>query len=238
MSRYLIISDTQIPFEADARSDGGSGALDFCYDLKRGYKIADENCYHVGDETDQYFGSLYKRDPSHDMSAIREIEMTLERLRRWYKKFPQMKLAISNHGLRWVRKAIDAEIPSQLLRKYEDIIGAPRGWKWKQEWIIKSKSPFRIIHGMGYSGQKGHINAAMDAGMSTAIGHLHSHAAINYLSTQGRSSDILWAMNTGCLIDNDSFAFQYGKYSRNKPCLGAAVVIDDGRRPIWHPYVK
>lgn len=147
-----------------------------------------------------------------------------------------MKLAISNHGLRWVRKAIDAEIPSQVLRSYAEIIQSPPGWEWKQEWIVEgSKHRFRIIHGLGYSGARGHINAAIDGRISTAIGHLHSHGGVNHLNFLG-SDGAIWAMNTGCLIDNHALAFAYGKENRYQPVLGCGVVVNGGRMPIFVPY--
>jgi hypothetical protein len=114
------------------------------------------------------------------------------------------------------------------MRTYQEVINAPKGWVWQDEWIIKAKYPFRVVHGMGYSGANGARNAAIDAKMSTAIGHLHSHAGVSYIQTQGHNQTI-WGMNTGCLIDPDSFAFHYGKYSRNKPILSLGVVLDDGK---------
>lgn len=188
----------------------------------------------VGDELDQYFGSQYLKDPSINFSAAEEIEISKKKLKAWYRAFPKMMLCTSNHGLRWVKKAINAEIPSQLLRPYKEIIEAPYGWGWKDEWRFKCKYPWRSIHGMGYSGQNGARNAAIDAGISTVIGHLHSYAGISMINTYG-SNRLIWAMNSGCLIDTESFAFAYSKYSRNKPTLGCGVVIDDGKTPIFIP---
>lgn len=188
----------------------------------------------MGDETDQYFGSQYGKDPSIHFSAAEEIDATKRRMKLWYRAFPKMKVCISNHGLRWAKKAFDAEIPSQMLRPYQELIEAPAGWKWAEEWIIRAKYPFRVIHGMGYSGASGARNAAVDAKMSTAIGHLHSHAGVTYIETQGHNQT-LWGMNVGCLIDPNSFAFHYGKYARNKPILSIGVVLDDGKTALVIP---
>jgi hypothetical protein len=221
----LVISDLQIPFEHP-------NALKFCKELKRFFRISDDNVYNAGDETDQYFGSMYKKSPDARHSPNSELKDSIDRMMGWYDAFPKMKLAISNHGTRWAKKAAEAEIPSQLLRKYEDVIQAPTGWQWKSQWIIRSKYPWRLIHGMGYSGQNGHRTAAMDGGMSTAIGHLHSHAGVAIIRT---SCQKIWGMNTGCLIDEEQYAFEYGRDSRFKPCLGAGVVIDQGRAALWVP---
>lgn len=225
---YLCISDLQIPFEAPR-------SLEFVTYLKRHFKVPDENCYNVGDEIDCYFGSLYKKHPDQIHSAKTELQVAKETLKEWYARFPKMRLAISNHGLRWLRRAIEAEIPSELLRKYEEIIEAPDGWIWKDEWRIEaSKQPFRMIHGMGYSGARGHVNAAIDGQMSTVIGHLHSHAGINYLKFMGGQQ--IWAANAGCLIDESALAFHYGKDNRQKPVLGSLVVVNGGTTPMFIPY--
>lgn len=222
------MADTQSPFQAEK-------ALEFCIYLKRHFKIPDENCYHVGDETDQYFGSLYKKDPNMRHSASTELLDAINELKRWYRAFPKMKLAISNHGVRWAKKALDAEIPSILMRKYEEVIQAPDSWIWREEWLIHgSKHPFRLVHGCGYSGQMGHINAAMDSGISTVIGHLHAFGGVNHLTNiSGRK---IWAANAGALIDSEALAFHYGKHNRRKPTLGSVVVLDGGRTPVFIPY--
>lgn len=223
---YLIISDLQIPFEAEK-------ALEFCIYVKRHFKVKEVLC--AGDELDFYHGGRWPRSPDGHYSAVGELAAAKEKLKRWYAAFPKCRLAISNHGIRWVRKAAAAEIPSQLLRAYEDIIEAPPGWKWQDEWIIKdSKMTWRLIHGTGYSGPNGARNATIDAGISTVIGHLHSHAAIHYISPRGGKR--LWSMNCGSLIDTEAYAFEYGRESRLQPCLGVSLVTNGGTTPIWLPY--
>ena len=223
---YLIISDTQIPFEA-------KNSLEFCKNIQKEFKIPKTNVYHVGDEVDNYWGSKYPKFVMADHTAMQEIQDTIERLRYWYEAFPHMKLCLSNHGERWMKKALEAEIPSVMLRRYRDVLEAPDGWRWKEKWIVKDKHPFCIQHGVGYSGQNGHRTAAVDNGMSTIIGHLHSHQGITRIKTEALD---IWGMNVGCLIENDAYAFHYGKHMRHKPVLGVGVVLDGGNIPIWVPY--
>lgn len=223
---YLVIPDTQVPFENE-------GALDFCLRLKKEFSIPDENVLNVGDEVDQYFGSQYNKNPDIHISAIGEMQATIKTMREWYKAFPKMRLAISNHGMRWARKAQEAEIPSQMIRAYQEIIEAPSGWVWKPEWIFKTRYPFRMIHGMGYSGVVGARNAAIDAHMSTVMGHLHAHAGINYIRT---STSQIWGFNVGCLIDEVALAFEYNKLDRHKPIQGAGVIFNEGKTPCFFPF--
>ena len=216
----------QIPFEHP-------DALKFCKDLKRAYRIPNENCLCVGDEVDHYYGSLYKKDPNADLTANQEIAQTRDTLQKWYKAFPEMKVANSNHQQRWFKKFLDAEIPSQLMRSYRELIDAPPGWRWRDKWNIKGeKATFMMQHGHGYSGMNGHRTAALMNGCSTVIGHLHSHAGINHVRTNGLS---IWGFNTGSLICKDAFAFHYNKNDKFKPCIGAGVILDGGRTPLWIP---
>lgn len=222
---YLIVPDLQIPFEHE-------NALKFCLSLKRHYRVPDENIYCVGDETDQHHGGLYPKNPNALHSPLGELNATRQKLREWYAAFPEMKLATSNHGLRWLKKASAAEIPAQLMRTYREVIDAPPGWRWQDAWVVKDRHPFRIIHGLGYSGMNGHRNAAIDGGISTVIGHLHAHAGISYVRTEGLS---IWGMNAGCLVDVAAYAFDYGKWSRFKPALAAAMVFNGGSTPVLFP---
>jgi len=220
----LVISDTQIPFE-------NPRALDFCKYLRTHFKIPDENILNVGDETDCYHGGQWPKNPDGTLSAMGELAIAREKIKEWAAAFPHMKLAVSNHGLRWLKKAAAAEIPSQLMLAYEKVFEFPSTWKWKQEWrFMELKHPFRMIHGMGYSGVMGHRNAAMDAKMSTVIGHLHSHAGINFIQNNGMA-DRIWGMNVGCLIDTDAYAFEYDKANRVKPVLSCGIIHDQGKHP-------
>lgn len=225
MDNYAIISDIHIPFEHQ-------GALDFCIRVKKEFKIPDENVLFTGDEVDNYYGSLYDKDPEATHTANQEIEDAKKTLRQWYKAFPIARLATSNHGLRWYKKFFKSQIPSQLLRDYAEIIHAPSTWKWADKWKINTKHPFTLSHGSGYSGKDGARNCAINNGSSVVIGHLHSHAGVSHIKTSGLD---MWAMNVGCLIDVESFAFQYSKEDKFKATLGIGVVLDSGKRPLWIP---
>ncbi len=203
--------------------------------MQKEFKIPKENILCVGDETDLYFASLFKRDVSINYSAAQEIDDVRRKLKAWYRAFPTMRLCSSNHGDRILKKAFDCELPSQVLKAYRDIIEAPAGWKWQDEWIIKTKSPFRMIHGHGYGGMSGARNAAIDSKISTVLGHIHSHASVWWIHTRGQDRPI-WSMNTGSLIEEESFAFNYSRLNRHKAIISLGVVLNDGQLPILIPY--
>ena len=223
---YLIISDLQIPFEHPK-------ALDFCRRVKKFFFVDDENVINVGDETDQYFGGLWKKSPNATHSPITELNDCRKRLRRWYNAFPKMKLCISNHGTRYWRKALDAEIPTQLLKSYSEIIDSPSTWVWQKRWVIKTKKPFIVEHGDDWGGQFPHKNAALHNGMSTVMGHHHSLSGVEHIKTAGQE---IYGMVVGSLIDFDAYAFEYAKNAKFKPIISVGVILDEGTTPIIVPY--
>lgn len=228
--RGLFISDTQCPFEA-------RHALKFCKAVQKEFGIKPSNVWHVGDEVDNYFGSGYNKDPDSYYSPNSEIRATLEKMREWYKAFPEMKLCRSNHGERWAKKAVEAEIPSQMLKAYQEILEAPKRWKWADKWTINAGlRKIDVIHGVEYSGVSAMRNATLDSGNNCSIfGHLHTNAGVIYLRTRFKN---VWSMNVGCLIDEEAFAFNYAKQNRQKPQQGVGVVLDGGLMPIWVPYER
>lgn len=222
----LIISDLQIPFEHIK-------ALDFCRYLKKHFKVKDSDVYNVGDETDQYWGGLWKKSIEAEHTANQELEESKDTLRKWYRAFPKMKLCTSNHGTRWWRKALDADIPAQLLRDYEDIIEAPKGWQWKRDWHVKaSKHPFIVEHLDDYGGQRPHIDAALHNGVSTVGGHHHNKFQVDFIKTKYQD---IWAAVAGCLIDHAQYAFTYSHKNKRVPKIGCIVIVDGGRIPLCIP---
>ncbi len=187
----------------------------------------------MGDELDLYFGGLWKKSIDATHTAKQELSESLDELRRWYEAFPYLKLATSNHGLRWLRKAAEADILEELIIPYKQMIKAPSTWHWADSWDIKCKYPIRMIHGhQGYSGKDGHRNAVIDHKRNMVIGHIHSHAGTSFVDT---GDGIKWGMNVGSLINRDTYAFNYSKYHRHKAVLSCGVVIDGGKTPIVIP---
>jgi hypothetical protein len=225
--RYLIVSDTQIPYHHPK-------ALEFVTYLKKHFKIEEAGCLHVGDEADNLAGSMHPgKGADQPHTPKQELQLTRQILHDWYKVFPQMKVATSNHMLRWLKKAQHIEMPSELLRSWSDVIEAPIGWKWADRWVIDDKFPFQIIHGMELSGQNATNQALQLYNISTAFGHLHSVAGVKYLKAGGQ--DPRWAMATGSLIDDEAYAFKYGKWFRYHSMSGAGIVMDHGKTALWIP---
>ena len=196
--------------------------------MKKFYKIPDENCYCIGDEIDIFHGGMYPKTPEATHTPLGELQDSINILQEWYKCFPVLKLCLSNHGTRWIRKAVAAEIPSQMLRRYEEMIQAPPTWKWQKYWKVNSKHPFIVEHGDDYGGRTPHVNAASANGTSTVIGHHHSISGLEHIKTNGME---IWGMCVGSMIDFEQYAFNYARTAKYKPIFSLGVVFSDGKMP-------
>lgn len=203
-------------------------AVDFLADLRRQFKP--DHVYHLGDEIDAHRWS--RHEPEADaMGAADELTAARKQLRPLYKLFPDVKVCTSNHGSRHLAAANRAGLPSDWLRSVADVLCAPRGWRWADYWI--DDDGVRYEHGDRYSGQNGHVKAAMTNRCSTVIAHIHSYAGVAWRSN-GSGPDI-FAVNAGCLVDPQSFGMRYAKRYSAAPTLGACVILEG--TPVWVPLI-
>lgn len=221
---YLIIGDLHTPYEHKK-------ALSFCKKLQKEFKVPDNGVISAGDITDQYWGSQYSKDPDSMTGPKGEIIECAEHLKEWYDAFPKLRISEGNHCVRWARMFVGAGIPSEFMRRYRDLIGAPDTWHWQREWVIEEKHPFMVTHGSRF-GVAALKDAAFIEGLSVAYGHHHTVGGVQHIKTSKRQ---LWAAATGCLIDVESFAFAYGRDNKLQPILGSVVVVDNGSTPIFIP---
>lgn len=228
---YLIISDTQEPYSAPA-------ALPFVLAVAKEFGVpldAPGSVYHVGDEVDFLNFSRFLRSPEAPHTPNQELQAVRDRLQPWKESLPFVRFCKSNHGDRVLRRAADAGLPSQLLRAHRDILEAPPGWEWANDWRVRaSKQPFLVEHGH-HGGQSTAASRQRPAwnGISTCWGHMHAQAGVWHVKTHGQQ---VWGLCVGSLIDRDAVAFEYGKPNTWQPWLGVGVVLDGGRTPILIPY--
>lgn len=224
---YLIIPDLQMPFHA-------VGALEFCERVRREFAIPKENVLFCGDEVDNFHGKGLdkKGDPDAAHTPRQELAAAVDELKRWYATYPTARLAVSNHGTRYERRAAEAEISSQWMRLYRDVIEAPPGWQWQDSWLIRaSKHPFMLEH--GHEGKAATEAKVLENGYSTVHGHFTKAQYIRVTNRHGRK---LWGFCAAALIDFDTYAFKYAKKYPRRPDNGCGVILDGGRIPIHIPF--
>lgn len=211
--RVLVIGDLHEPYtHPDA------------YDFLR--TVRDEYCpdivVQIGDETDGHAISFHDSDANLDSAGV-ELEKAKLGLEKLHNLFPNLLLCDSNHGSLIYRRAKAHGLPVQFIKKYRDILfpehGAP-GWSWGDAWDLNTPlGTVRLQHQV--SGDL-LLNAAHER-KSMVIGHFHGKLDIQYAAS---STALYFGAHCGCLIDNKSLAFAYGKLSRSKPILGCMVITD------------
>ena len=210
----ICISDLQIPFHHQ-------DAFIFIEAIKKRFWINSSKslCINQGDEVDQHKLGKYITSPD-TMSAGMEYTASLMYLKQLWDLFPEQKVCISNHTWRIFNKAMAAGIPRAFLREISDFMNAPKGVEWRHKWQYNGVI---FEHGENVSGPNAALNAAIQNGMSTSIGHQHVYGGVTHIS---RAAGPIWGMNTGCLIDVNQYAFDYAKKARKKPTLGMGVILD------------
>jgi UDP-2,3-diacylglucosamine pyrophosphatase LpxH len=217
-NNFLFIGDVHIPFEHPR-------ALEFCKQLQKDFNIPHENIYSVGDILDLYHFSRWPKNPDAKITVNQELDISREKLRKWAKAFPELKIADSNHDSRIMKKAIGAELPSQVVRSFEEIFELPKTWKIKDQFVICGPD-ILVCHGEEFPDS---LQAAIAYGLNVVQGHHHSKFGVQYRASKMQQ---LWGAATGWLGDQESFAFAYGDKSKQKMILGSIVVVDGIPYPI------
>jgi len=212
-NNVLVIGDTHMPFEHE-------DYLAFCVSIKKKYDC--NKIVHIGDVVDNHSISYHEHDPN-GWSPVKEMEETDRHLKRWFKAFPRMLICRGNHDSLVDRKSKTAGLPKRAFKDFRDIWKLPKGWVDGFEFEIDG---VLYKHGMGVSGQYGHLQSAYNSRQSTVIGHLHSYAGVEWIAN---SKDCIFGMNVGCGIDRKTYAFAYGTDFKRKPILGCGVVLENGK---------
>ena len=206
----LVISDLHCPYQHP-------DAIRFLAACKVKFKPDTVVC--IGDEADFHALSYHESNPDL-LAAGDELDAAIEALRPIYKMFPKCTVVESNHGSMVLRKALTGGIPQRALKGYNDILEAPKGWKWVADTIVHTElGPVYFCHGK--SSAAGRL--ASQYGMSTVQGHYHEKAQVCYISTPER---LMFDLHTGCLADDKSLALQYNKINPKRPIVSIAVILN------------
>lgn len=202
-SRVLVVGDLHAPFDLESY-------FDHCVEVYEKY-----NCNRVvfiGDVIDNHYSSYHETD-ANGMGGAQELDLAIERLRRWYHRFPNAHVTIGNHDRLIMRKAQSSAVPSKWIKAYKEVLETPN-WKFVEEVEIDN---VLYTHGEG-----GTAKTKCRADLQSVVqGHLHTQAYTEYFV--GRKSRI-FGCQVGCGIDHEAYAMAYAKAGK-KPAVGCAVII-------------
>tara|TARA_R110001599_G_scaffold33613_1_gene108465 strand:+ start:913 stop:1668 length:756 start_codon:yes stop_codon:yes gene_type:complete len=202
--RILVIGDLHSPFDLEEYHQ-------HCVDTY--YKWNCNQVIFIGDVIDNHYSSYHETDVD-GYSGGQELELAIDRLKKYYTSFPKADVIIGNHDRLIMRKAQTSAIPSKWIKAYKDVLETPN-WNFTERVEYDN---VQYIHG-----EAGTARTKSKADMqSTVQGHLHTQAYTEY--TVGRNFKI-FGMQVGCGIDFSSYAMAYAKAGK-KPAVGCAVIIN------------
>ena len=153
------------------------------------------NCNRVvfiGDVIDNHYSSYHETD-ADGMGGGKELQLAIDRLARWYHRFPDADVTVGNHDRIIMRKAQTGGVPKQWIREYSEVLNTPR-WNFVTSVEIDD---VLYIHG-----EAGTAKTKARADMrSTVQGHLHTQAYTEYFV--GANSRV-FGCQVGCGIDAKS----------------------------------
>ena len=218
--RILVIGDTHFPFVRD-------GYLEFVKDIYDKYNC--NEVIHIGDIVDHHYSSFHDQDPD-GMSAGDELKAVYKNMDKLAKLFPVMKVCLGNHDNIPTRKAFNAGLSTKWIRSIKEVMIEAgikvEGWEFAESFIIDD-----VLYTHG-TGRKARQRGQKDL-VSVVQGHYHSESYIEHLV--GHKSH-LWMCQVGCGIEDDAYAFAYGR-NYNKSHINCAVVLENGDLPILE-YMK
>ena len=174
----------------------------------------------LGDDLDKQALSFHDSDPDL-MSAGDELKAALPVIAELHKLFPEMDLVDSNHGSMVWRKAKHHGIPRHYIKSYNEVLGVGEGWVWHNDLVLDLPNGQQVYVHHGKT--KDALKVSQSMGMSFVCGHFHEDFSIKYWANP---NGLYFAMNSGCLINDESYAFAYNNVNLNRPIIGTSLIID------------
>ena len=206
----LVIGDLHEPFCLD-------DYLDWCVEQYETYSC--NQVIFIGDIIDNHYSS-YHETSADGMGGLDELELSIQRIARWYKEFPKATIIIGNHDRMIMRKAQTSAIPSKWIKSYKEVLEVPN-WNFVERF---EQDGVQYIHGEGGTART-KCRADM---MNTIQGHLHTQCYTEHYVGQNFR---VFGSQTGSGINHETYAMAYAKYGK-KPVIGCIVVLNNGKTPI------
>ena len=203
-NRVLVIGDLHEPFCLD-------GYLKFCKDTYSKYNC--NKVVFIGDLLDNHYSSYHETD-ADGLGGGDELELAINKVKKWYKAFPKADVMLGNHDLIISRKAQTGSIPKKWIKDYKDVLEVPN-WEFLEDIEIDG-----VLYNHGI-GAKAHIRVVRNM-QSVVQGHHHTEC---YTHWKVGNSAKVFGMQVGCGIDKSAYAMAYGRWFP-KPVIACGIVIN------------
>ncbi|MGL6100260.1 MAG: metallophosphoesterase [Fusobacteriaceae bacterium] len=213
--KVLVIGDVHAPFNKD-------GYREFCQKMYKKHKC--NTVVFIGDIMDNHYSSFHDTDPD-GMSANEELQKAVKEISLFYKAFPEAYVTVGNHDKLGDRVAFKAGLSNRWIKTLGEMLNTPN-WKYVDSVTI---GDFMFNHG---TGRKASARCKEDF-VSVVQGHYHSESYVeHYVGSNGERK---MAVQVGCGIERDEFAFAYGKHFKT-PHINVAI-IDIENKIAFHEYM-
>lgn len=209
--KILCVSDLHFPYSH-------KDSLKYLEAIKKKYKP--DRVVFMGDELDYHALSFHASDPDLD-NAGPELQKAMGYMESLYKIFPEADVLDSNHGSMAYRKAKHHGMPRHLLKSYKEVLSAPQGWNWHRRLIIKMSNGLKVFLTHGF--RKNALIESQKLGYSFVQGHHHSTCEIRMWKSEEQL--LHFGMTVGCMIDDESMAYEYNKLNSSRPVLNHSIII-------------
>lgn len=208
-STILVISDTQAPHHHQ-------DTIPFLKEVKKQFKPT--FVIQIGDLGDFQGLNFHCVNPNMP-SAKEELVQLRTFVSHLAKVFSELHMVDSNHDAIPRRKARLLGLPDEMMKDYLSLIEAPSTWTFASELLLKLPNGIRCKFKHNFSS-----NLYMDSikqGMSLVCGHFHSKSNVHWWQND---KGLNFSMQVGCLIDDESPAFDYNKTQAIRPVLTVGII--------------
>ena len=208
MANKLIIGDLHAPFIKD-------GYLSHCRKIYKRFNCTSVHC--TGDILDNHYSSFHDTDPDGH-GGRDEFNMGMRQLRKFYKAFPKMTIALGNHDNIPNRKAFSAGLSKVWVRSVQSMFNefGFNGWRFAPRFFSNG---ILYTHGVGGKARQRVVNE----GCSVVQGHIHTET---YCDVSVNPQEMKFALQIGCGVDYKAYSLAYAKDFR-KPILSCGVVFNN-----------
>jgi len=211
INNVLFIGDLHLPFTAE-------GYLEFCRKQQERFNCG--TVIYAGDLLDNHAQSFHNTD-ADGLSAKDELNLAIKQLEEWYRVFPKAIVLLGNHDRIVARKLFSVGLSQRWMKPLGEVLNTPN-YNYVEQYVFNN---VLYVHGEGGTALK----KAQNELMSVACGHSHSEGYVQFING-GKN----FAMQVGCGIDFNSYAFAYAQRGK-LPVLSCGAILNQS--PILIPFI-
>lgn len=216
--RILVIGDLHAPFIR-------KGYLEHCLEVQEKYQT--NHTIFIGDIIDNHFSSFHPTDPD-GFGAGEELDRAIAQIAEWHKSFPGSDVVLGNHDKIILRKIFREGVSMRWIKTFNEVLQVPT-WNFDKEFMYDG---VKYIHGLKGGSVNGAMTKARNRNVSIVQGHWH---AKSYVRWHVSDTDRIFAMQVGCGVDEDAYAFAYAEDPMERWVISCGVVLENGQLPIVEP---